>query len=860
METIRIADQCMGADIIAWVSYPAFKKYCFVYPQYLLDSGRWKAIDSYAFPNNGSFFGAITGNSLSSEMQDAYGSVVVARVNAPRFSENDRYDSQVENSTFYSLAINPTFPKGVSELEFESFSDHSMSAELVQIVDVRESISFLKPFDKPVVLDGETDNLVSKLILVRNASGTSFGPFGYAKKDGNSVTLSAPSANDYWVARFRLLSSDDILTVRDEGGVTRCEFIEKRIIDGMFAEAEREGETLDWMPQSEFVNMVTRVINASEEFGSLSKVQLRSIKTAIRNYSDNVDGLKFDESRKQRIIDWLAQIDNLTNLPAQVVCEAIDSIPDERIAALVQDRRYFSQFKDRIIDNSGIREDIDEERRRLEESLSETRRQLETAKEEQAEAQREADEAKDRAAEAREQFEKVRDEALDQKREELDGLEVGIKERNAELSQLEEEYERLIVSKNRIERDVERIISGINDEVTASTKILESEILRKVVDAVYGVDLREDDREPVTGYTALFENEDSMSDDEIVELIYDSITRRAGRQITKNDAINLMVCLTQGYITTFAGQPGTGKTSLCGILASVLGLANDGAGRRFTEINVESGWTSYKDYVGYYNPLSKTYEKANTSVYDAMRMLSKEPSELSGIPPYVFLLDEANLSPIEHYWSPFLRACDTFQKDGATFSLGGTEKWHIPNRVRFLATVNFDHTTEALSHRFLDRSWVITLDPDFVDPDYDQVDIAKEFASERAFSSDRLFQVFGYAESDSLNQDNAQLLDELIRVCRMHSFPISPRSQLMMRRYIASASRLMSLQSKGSQYAPLDYAFSQKVLPQISGPAETVGELVEDLCDKCSQLKITKKQLEHMKGFGKDSGFYQYFI
>jgi len=83
----------------------------------------------------------------------------------------------------------------------------------------------------------------------------------------------------------------------------------------------------------------------------------------------------------------------------------------------------------------------------------------------------------------------------------------------------------------------------------------------------------------------------------------------------------------------------------------------------------------------------------------------------------------------------------------------------------------------------------------------------------------------------------------------------------MMKRYIATASRLMSPQStKDSQYAPIDFAFSQKVLPQIVGPAEAISDLVDDLVDKCSQLKTTKKQLDRMKVFGKDSGFYQYFI
>lgn len=860
MDTIEKANQCAKGEMIAWVSYPVDGRFCFVYPRYLFDSGKWKAISTNAFPNTGSFYAAITGNHDSSEIQSTYGSIVIAKVNANKFSENNRYDSQSNNSTLYSLALNPTFQKGYSELEFELFSEHSMSVELVQVVDIKENVSFIRPFNRSITIDGVTDNLICRLILARDVSGTCFGPFEYAKKDRTTISLVAPSSNDYRIACFGSLRSDNILSICDELNTRRCEFVEKHVVDDMYAKIEQKNETLDWMPQSELINVIMRAINASKEFNSLGKSQLRGIKAAIRDFNDNGGNLKLDEARRQRIIDWLSQINSWVELPPQVIGEVINSISSEKILELMQDSRYFPQFKDKIIESTGIQDLIAEERKRLEASLSDIKQQCDAAKGEQFKAECEAEEARADAAQALEQLEKVREEALEQKREELNGLEINIEKRSADLSRLEEEYERAIVSKNKIEKDVEEIISGINDEVTASTKILESEILRKVVAAVSGVDLREVDQEPVTNYTALHTNEDSMKDEEIVEFIYDSINRRTGRQITKNDTINLMICLTQGYITTFAGKPGTGKTSLCNILAGVLGLTNTDAGKRFTEINVENGWTSYKDYVGYYNPLAKTYEKANTSVYDAMHMLSKESRESTNIPPYVFLLDEANLSPIEHYWSPFLRACDIFQEDGVAFSLGGTEKWHLPNRVRFLATVNFDHTTETLSHRFLDRSWVITLDPDFIDSDLERVNIAEEFASEYAFSSNRLFQAFGYGKADVPNQDNVQLFDELIRACRSYSFSISPRSQLMMKRYIATASRLMSLQSKDSQYAPLDYAFSQKVLPQITGPTEMVGELIEDLSDKCSQLKTTKKQLDRMKEFGKDSGFYQYFI
>lgn len=68
----------------------------------------------------------------------------------------------------------------------------------------------------------------------------------------------------------------------------------------------------------------------------------------------------------------------------------------------------------------------------------------------------------------------------------------------------------------------------------------------------------------------------------------DTVINRAGRDFTRNDIANLMICLTQGYITTFAGMPGTGKTSLAGILAGALGLTQPQA-NRFCEVSVERG-------------------------------------------------------------------------------------------------------------------------------------------------------------------------------------------------------------------------------------------------------------------------------
>ena len=138
---------------------------------------------------------------------------------------------------------------------------------------------------------------------------------------------------------------------------------------------------------------------------------------------------------------------------------------------------------------------------------------------------------------------------------------------------------------------------------------------------------------------------------------------------SKNTIINIAICLTQGFLTVFSGEPGCGKTSICNIFGEALGLnkiANlvDASSEdksyinRYIAVSVERGWTSKRDFVGYYNPLSKTFDKSNRLIYDALHQLDTE--KRAGIleMPYIVLLDEANLSPMEYYWSDFMNICD----------------------------------------------------------------------------------------------------------------------------------------------------------------------------------------------------------
>lgn len=99
--------------------------------------------------------------------------------------------------------------------------------------------------------------------------------------------------------------------------------------------------------------------------------------------------------------------------------------------------------------------------------------------------------------------------------------------------------------------------------MTASEKLLESTVVREILGAV----------NPAPAGTAPSANpqqaheeipalavptilpDGKLSSAGLLDRVSDTVINRAGRDFTRNDIANLMICLTQGYITTFAGMP-----------------------------------------------------------------------------------------------------------------------------------------------------------------------------------------------------------------------------------------------------------------------------------------------------------------
>ena len=341
----------------------------------------------------------------------------------------------------------------------------------------------------------------------------------------------------------------------------------------------------------------------------------------------------------------------------------------------------------------------------------------------------------------------------------------------------------------------------------------------------------------------------------------------------KNTIINILICYTQGFLTVFSGEPGTGKTSICRILASVLGLTvpekaipkyKDGfVATRFIPVSVERGWTTKRDFIGYYNPLTKAFDRSNRRIFDALNIMNLEANGNSTDMPFMILLDEANLSPMEYYWADFMNICDEIDCT-SMINLGDDFCFNIPEQLRFVATINNDHTTESMSPRLIDRAWVIKLPrvkmgmarPAAINNDSDEV---------IAWSA--LISTFGVNIQDivPLNGAAKDIYEELINKCRAAKISISARADAAIRRYWSTAQKLFENDSNygtDASIVALDYAVAQRILPHINGSGEKYRDQLKEIKDFCSDknLRISSEVISDIIKTGEDAMFYFQFF
>lgn len=370
--------------------------------------------------------------------------------------------------------------------------------------------------------------------------------------------------------------------------------------------------------------------------------------------------------------------------------------------------------------------------------------------------------------------------------------------------------------------------------------------------------------EPLTKAAINVEGETRTSYINEVQSIMNS---HEGRNITFNETANLIVSVMQNYLTIFSGHPGIGKTSTVSKFATALGIDGSGTNKaNFLNVAVARGWTSSKDLLGNKNAIRLNYEEGRTGIYSMLKALedckiNPENTAINHEMLSLILLDEANLSPMEHYWSDFLSICDTFHQ-GKHLNLGGRDKQYtleLPPSLRFIATINTDATVEPLSDRLLDRAGVITLGfEDSRSADLAEVENVlfggavpyKELAEAFMIDVKTLGQV---KESGKLDSE-LNILNEITNILQL-DIPNTPAVYLSSRKsnaiesYCAIANEL-----NYQQLSPIDYAVAQHVLPKIKGHGKGFKERLVSL-DKVlndSRLLQSKRLLKQILDNGSE--------
>lgn len=346
----------------------------------------------------------------------------------------------------------------------------------------------------------------------------------------------------------------------------------------------------------------------------------------------------------------------------------------------------------------------------------------------------------------------------------------------------------------------------------------------------------------------------SLNDTDLIDYIVNYV--KARREYSRNDIINIYISIAQNFITIFSGEPGTGKTSMCNIVAETLGLLQYGEElNRFVSVSVERGWSSKRDLIGYYNPLTRKYDKSNGKIYDALRVLDVERDKSKY--PLIIMLDEANLSPIEYYWADFMRLTDRSSLNDMYINIGAERELYVPETLKFVATINTDQTTETLSPRLIDRACIIKLPK--VEPRYNAY---ASSASTEIITWDNFVKAF--SKTAELNPITQKGMKEIYKLFNDYGMSVSPRTQLGIKNYVMAAQEIMEDEPNTlAREKALDFAVVQKLLPKINGYYSVYERFFDSLKQLCKEYNLSMTEDAVMKIIDaqeRNMGYCQYLI
>lgn len=332
------------------------------------------------------------------------------------------------------------------------------------------------------------------------------------------------------------------------------------------------------------------------------------------------------------------------------------------------------------------------------------------------------------------------------------------------------------------------------------------------------------------------------------------IFTRNNRKVETHFLDNLLISIHQNTLTLLAGLPGTGKTSLAKLLVNTLAPSE-----KIREISVSRGWTSSKDLIGFFNPLTKRFIPSSTGIYSLLKQLNYECENNTFLDsPFGYvILDEANLSPLEHYWSIFYNLTDSKVDKDKYFNLdlGGSEQLKYANNLRFIGTINYDQTTEELSPRVIDRANIIRLKPqDFNIDNLIYQDIRKVLLRYKDIMD--FFELLDFKNelNVAFDSEREKVFEKIKDQFKKLNIYVSPRVEIAIKRYCNVAKNVMHEENK-----PLDYAIAQRLLPLINVHGIKAKQNLKDLQAILPEEKfnISANILKDIISLGEEGEIYE---
>lgn len=274
----------------------------------------------------------------------------------------------------------------------------------------------------------------------------------------------------------------------------------------------------------------------------------------------------------------------------------------------------------------------------------------------------------------------------------------------------------------------------------------------------------------------------------------------------------------------------------------------------YSIIPVGADWMDNKPILGYYNPLTETYQSTQTIdlILDAHTHNDR---------PFFLILDEMNLSHIERYFSDFLSAMESGEKirlhseqNSVISSSGRNVPPYItmPLNLFVIGTVNVDETTYMFSPKVLDRANVIEFKvthDDFIaylnnpGPPINPIKPASAGTAENflilSLKARNIPEKTDSSQLDDIENKASKVinktLEDLFKILSYTGNEFTYRTANEIVRYIRIAFNLVENKNSWSPFMAIDDQILQKILPKLYGSRRKIENLLLALAKYCNK-------------------------